>query len=240
MCISISSPWRPAKVIGASREGWLDQARAIWALVHNEVMAGTAPSIDHRSLVDQGKPDRLPTLHEGAGSRAVSDKGKKPRSQSSKDEGGREVNWPEIDRGTTRAEINEMVKSVNSLREQLGEDSDARRPDGISAPTRSGYERGEPTNSRGGGPHRDSRIEDAGRPGAHDHSPRDVRDSHSDASQSARPAASPVVVSDATDALAVLLPIPISIVAVGAVVVGLLQAHIHRPISDVLRLIFGA
>lgn len=122
---------RPTKVIGMSRNGALEESRALWSEVHNEVMAGTCAAIDHRSLVAQGQAERVPTIHEGPASRAMRDKGLRPQSRAKTDANGRTIDWPSIDEGATRAEVNELVTSINILTATLKE-SEHGRPDGVS------------------------------------------------------------------------------------------------------------
>jgi hypothetical protein len=124
---------RAAKVIGLSRKGALEEARAMWADLHNEMMAGIAAPIDHRSLAEQGRDD-LPTLHEGPAAHAVRAKGRELKSQNKFDGGGREVRWKDIDEGQTRFETNEKIRTINGLKRQLKETTvNGRRNDGIPA-----------------------------------------------------------------------------------------------------------
>jgi hypothetical protein len=110
---------RSRKVIGFSKDGALEDARALWANLHNGLMDGwgygPGSHIDHRSLADQGIA-RTPTLHEGPKVRAIAAKGGRPASRV-RQEGGREVRWPQIDEGSTRPETNRLVRAANALAE---------------------------------------------------------------------------------------------------------------------------
>jgi hypothetical protein len=110
---------RSRKVIGFSKDGALEDARALWANLHNGLMDGwgygPGSHIDHRSLADQGIA-RMPTLHEGPKVRAIAAKGGRPASRTRRD-GGREVRWPQIDEGSTRPETNRLVRAANALAE---------------------------------------------------------------------------------------------------------------------------
>jgi hypothetical protein len=104
-----------------SRDGALDDVRKIWADTNNEMMAGKAPPIDHRSLADQGSA-ALPTLHEGAAGRAAQMRGATLRSETkTQATSGRIVRWQEIDAGRTRAETNAQIRRINELTRDLEE-----------------------------------------------------------------------------------------------------------------------
>lgn len=75
--------------------GW----REAWARYTNQALekAGSPARIDHRSLVDQGITDRLPTVHEGAATRRMEQRGQR----------------------TDRAELNQMVFEFNELTKEV-------------------------------------------------------------------------------------------------------------------------
>lgn len=124
---------RAEKIIGLSRRGALEEARALWAELHNRMMAGVAPPIDHRSLAKQGR-EELPTLHEGAAARAARSRGWDLRSRDKIDERGREVRWKDIDEGQTRDQTNDQIRTINGLKRQLKETTaNGRRDDGVPA-----------------------------------------------------------------------------------------------------------
>jgi len=108
---------RSRKVIGFSKDGALEEARALWANLHNGLMDhwgyGPGSHIDHRSLADQGIA-RTPMLHEGPKVRAIAAKGGRPASRVRQD-GDREIRWPQIDEGSTRPETNTLVRAANAL-----------------------------------------------------------------------------------------------------------------------------
>ena len=146
---------RSRKVIGLSKDGALEEARALWSNLHNGLMDrwgyGADAHIDHRSLIDQGIA-RTPTLHEGPKVRAIAAKGGRPASRVRQD-GDREIRWPQIDEGSTRPETNTLVRAANALaqpatqtlaRQMEGTDEHERprdpggpgRPDRLPAPLR--------------------------------------------------------------------------------------------------------
>lgn len=139
---------RPRSVMGMAREGAVERAAALWARLHNERMDawgyGAASRITNLSLAARGI-DRVPTIHEGAAARKMTERG---APMASKDP------WKRIDAGYTRAMANRIIREINQLRE--GNDDDD-RGDGLGG----GHEGGTPERGEGG----DARGADGGRGG---------------------------------------------------------------------------
>ncbi|MBI2240427.1 MAG: MobA/MobL family protein [Magnetospirillum gryphiswaldense] len=123
---------RPGKVMAMSRKGALEDARALWAECHNQAMAGIAPPIDHRSLAEQGKGHLLPGLHEGPALRAMKDRGSTPIPAPKPGKWVETVDWPSIDQGRDRVEVNAHIARINTLSTLYTETHNG-RPDGIFA-----------------------------------------------------------------------------------------------------------
>lgn len=111
---------RSRKVLGLSKDGALEDVRALWTIVHNSLMDkwgyGPRSHINHRSLLSQGA-DRQATLHEGPKVRALARKGERPASRV-RWKNGREIRWPQIDELATRLETNRLVQEANNLAQQ--------------------------------------------------------------------------------------------------------------------------
>ncbi|NIY80369.1 MobA/MobL family protein [Celeribacter sp. HF31] len=104
---------RPKSIIGMARKSAVENAARDWATVHNRLMTawGYPPSsmIDHRSFLERGI-DKIPTIHEGPGSRAT---------LSAKHTIQPKAAWHNIDQGHSRTEANEIIKEINASKEAL-------------------------------------------------------------------------------------------------------------------------
>lgn len=107
------------RVIQTSERGSTERFRELWAEVANDHLerAGVSERIDHRSLEEQGI-DREPTVHEGVRAKRMRDKGRRPESREveySNDVTARRrkrrVDYRDIDKGRTRAELNEELRA---------------------------------------------------------------------------------------------------------------------------------
>ncbi|WP_052002702.1 MobA/MobL family protein [Microvirga sp. BSC39] len=92
------------RVCGLSEKGSTELVRKLWQDTCNAALAraGVAARIDHRSLRELGI-ERIPEIHVGPKATIMEAKGVRPQSRSQNDN-GREIRWPEIDGGQTRAE----------------------------------------------------------------------------------------------------------------------------------------
>lgn len=104
------------RVAGLSEKGSTDRLREAWERHANLALerAGVEARIDRRSLKEQGV-DREPTIHVGPTALAIESAGKVIESQVRSDPRGREVRYPEIDRGT-RAQHNSGIIQRNARR----------------------------------------------------------------------------------------------------------------------------
>jgi len=116
--LRLSDNERDRKKAGLEPNGteWLRQT---WERCANEALerAGRSERIDRRSLEAQGI-DREPTVHIGPKANALDKKQEVPPSKVANDNrfpGGREIRWPEIDGGKSRAEHNRAVRTRNRL-----------------------------------------------------------------------------------------------------------------------------
>lgn len=113
--LRLSDNDRDRKKAGLEPNGteWL---RATWERCANEALerAGRSERIDRRSLEAQGI-DREPTVHIGPKANALDRKQEVPPSKVANDNTGREIRWPEIDGGLSRAEHNRTVRARNRL-----------------------------------------------------------------------------------------------------------------------------
>lgn len=93
-----------------------DWLRQVWELKANAALerAGHEERIDRRTLEAQGI-DREPGLHVGPKANELERDGKVPPSQVRHDENGREIRWPEIDGGTSRATFNKQIQARNRI-----------------------------------------------------------------------------------------------------------------------------
>lgn len=93
-----------------------DWLRQVWELTANRALerAGHDLRIDRRSLEDQGI-DREPGVHVGPKANELEREDKVPQSQVRQDENGREIRWPEIDGGKSRATHNREIAARNQV-----------------------------------------------------------------------------------------------------------------------------
>ena len=111
---------------------FLNETRAAWSDYANRAMEamGVEERIDHRTLAAQGI-DRRPTIHEGPNNRKAWDKGHRPASNvvDIQTYAGRrrELHYPEIDAGRTRAQHNAHIHQFNERQvgRRIGEAMDA-------------------------------------------------------------------------------------------------------------------
>ncbi len=103
---------RPKSVLGMSRKHAVEMWAERWASLHNRKMSewgfGTASAISHLSFDKRGI-DRIPEIHEGPGSRAMSSRGAKAAAKPE---------WKHIDAGKSRAEANSVIREINQLNEE--------------------------------------------------------------------------------------------------------------------------
>jgi len=108
---------RPRSVLGMARKNAVEIWAERWADIHNRKMRewgfGPECAISHLSFEGQGI-DRIPEIHEGPTSRAMSDRGE---AATSKPE------WRRIDAGRTRAEANDMIREINQLTKEKQNES---------------------------------------------------------------------------------------------------------------------
>ncbi|MEO9937626.1 MobA/MobL family protein [Sulfitobacter pontiacus] len=106
---------RPKSTLGMARKHAVETSAKMWADTHNELMwewgFGPASMISHLSLKDRGI-DRIPTIHEGVGARAMA-RSKKEIAQKGK--------WRAIDEGHSRAEANRTIRQINQMKEMIDE-----------------------------------------------------------------------------------------------------------------------
>lgn len=111
--ISQSGRGRPRSVLGMARKNAIESAANGWASIHNKFMFewgfGSNSMIDHRSYSTRGI-DRIPTIHEGPGSRKIGNKQILPTSKPE---------WKSLDDGHTRAETNLIIKEINVTKEAI-------------------------------------------------------------------------------------------------------------------------
>ena len=92
---------RPKSTLGFARKNAIENAAQAWSELHNRMMRGwgfgAESEISHLSFVDRGI-DRIPTIHEGASSRATTEAKKASKEK-----------WKHIDQGHTRAEANAVT-----------------------------------------------------------------------------------------------------------------------------------
>ena len=107
---------RPKSTLGLARRHAIQKSAKLWADLHNEMMKswgyGPETEISHLSYADRGI-EQIPTIHEGAGARALSKKKKRSKPK-----------WQHIDEGHSRAEANEIIREINMLKEQKNERAD--------------------------------------------------------------------------------------------------------------------
>lgn len=123
LVIRDKDPETGKRVVGLSEKGSTDRLREAWEIAANLALekAGREERIDRRSLKDQGV-DREATIHVGPQPAAMERQGKRIDSQVRevpKPRGGvREVRWPEIDGGRSRAIHNDRVRAKNAARDR--------------------------------------------------------------------------------------------------------------------------
>ena len=107
---------RPKSILGLARKNAIERTAELWAELHNRMMIdwgyGPGSAITHLSFAEQGI-ERIPTIHEGAGGRALA--GKPLRSKPE---------WRCIDGGHSRAEANAVIREINTLKEYVDGRSD--------------------------------------------------------------------------------------------------------------------
>jgi hypothetical protein len=113
-------PATKKRVAELSEKGTTEDLRRLWQDVANAhlAQAGSEARIDRRSLKDQGA-DRLPQIHVGPKAEAMAAKGLRPESAPHMEEsihGPRQVDYPALDEGRTRAEVNALVIEHNRIR----------------------------------------------------------------------------------------------------------------------------
>lgn len=117
---------RPRSTIGMSRKNAVEETAALWADIHNRMMAawgyGAESQISHLSYAARGI-DRLPQIHEGAASRHMFAQGESPATNA---------DWHHIDGGHTRAEANALIREINTLKQEAEHDK-ANPADGLGS-----------------------------------------------------------------------------------------------------------
>ena len=111
-----------------SEKGSTDRMRELWQKHANKVLerSGSRERIDRRTLKEQGQ-DRRPQIHEGVRARKMRERGAEfkskviqfPNAATAKSK-GREVDYPTIDNGQTRAEYNAKVIALAKKQEERG------------------------------------------------------------------------------------------------------------------------
>lgn len=130
LCLSDSPRDRTKK--GFEHPKAMDQVRELWTEVCNDHLqrGGIDQRIDHRTLKAQGI-DREPQIHVGAWSnrQAANDEIERPQSQERLAEAwgkAREISYPEIDEGKTRAEHNAEIIQLEEFRQERAAEEAAR------------------------------------------------------------------------------------------------------------------
>lgn len=112
---------RPRSVLGMARKGAIEKNAATWARIHNEHMAawgyGPASQISHLSHAARGI-GRIPTIHEGPGALKITERGATPATKNE---------WRRIDAGHTRAAANHLIREINRMTQEMGDDHRADR-----------------------------------------------------------------------------------------------------------------
>lgn len=102
---------RPKSTLGMARKHAIEKTAKLWANLHNDMMRnwgfGADSEISHQSFADRGI-DKIPSIHEGPGARAISRTVKQPCNPQ----------WAHIDQGHTRAEANQIIREINTIREE--------------------------------------------------------------------------------------------------------------------------
>lgn len=106
---------RPRSTLGIARKNAVERRAKEWADWHNQLMQkwgfGEESMISHLSFEDCGI-ERVPTIHEGPGARAIDAKGAAPESKPQ---------WKHVDDGHSRREANQVIKEINALKEKENE-----------------------------------------------------------------------------------------------------------------------
>lgn len=101
---------RPVSVLGFARKNSIENAAQIWSEIHNQMMRGWGFGVNSEisclSYASRGI-EKIPMIHEGAGSRAKHNPLKSRNEQ-----------WMHIDQGRTRAEANIVIREINQLNEE--------------------------------------------------------------------------------------------------------------------------
>ena len=117
---------RPRSTIGMARKNAVEETAALWADIHNRMMAGWGYGADshisHLSYAARGI-DRLPQIHEGAASRHMFAQGEAPATNG---------DWHHIDGGHTRADANALIREINTLKQEA-EHEQANPGDGLGS-----------------------------------------------------------------------------------------------------------
>lgn len=104
---------RPRSTLGMARKNAIERTAKLWADTHNDMMKswgfGQDSMIDHRSYKERGI-DRIAQIHEGPGARAMAEKGVTPEPKQE---------WRKIDGGHTRAEANQIIREINTMKEAV-------------------------------------------------------------------------------------------------------------------------
>lgn len=102
---------RPRSTLGMARKNAIVRTAKLWADTHNDLMKswgfGADSMIDHRSYKERGI-DLIPQIYEGPGARAMAEKNVRPEVKQE---------WANIDGGHTRAEANQVIREINSIKE---------------------------------------------------------------------------------------------------------------------------
>lgn len=112
------------RVAEMSERGSTDRLREAWEVAANAHLeqAGYEERIDRHTLAEQGV-DREPTIHEGVRERRMRQRGARPNSKVVEFRNGagaksdsRDVDYPAIDQGRTRAEHNAEITNLAEMR----------------------------------------------------------------------------------------------------------------------------
>ena len=102
------------RFINMSERGSTEMIRELWQNTCNTHLAlhGHKTRIDRHSLKDQDI-DRNPQIHVGPNANEAAKRGAKLKSKNRIDKNGREIRYPEIDKGKTRRDFNEHIIDLN-------------------------------------------------------------------------------------------------------------------------------
>ena len=122
------------RVIGLSENGSTQRLRETWTVHSNRALeeSGRADRIDHRTLVEQGRPGPA-TIHEGPKGHAIARRGHQPKSQVRSVRNApqarqkhRNINYPAIDAGQSRGAYNAQAKAMREKEAWEAIDADNR------------------------------------------------------------------------------------------------------------------